>query len=141
MDPISVSCGKIPQLFAKILRWSLGKFDFWAKFKVPKHSISVSGDFFWKNRQFFKVFAKNARFFFKNQGFQAILDPISVSCGQISQLFATRRVKPLKILKNQLPFPLFLAILPFSDPIFTNFLPQGAWSLENFEKTADFRRK
>jgi hypothetical protein len=50
-------------------------------------------------------------------------------------------VKPLKILKNQLPFPLFLAILPFSDPIFTNFLPQGAWSLENFEKTADFRRK
>ena len=43
----------------------------------------------------------------------------------------------LKILKNQLPLPFFLAILPFLDPIFTNFLPQSAWSLENFEKSAD----
>ena len=32
----------------------------------------------------------------------------------------------------------FLAILPFLDPIFTNFLPQSAWSLEKFEKSADF---
>ena len=31
----------------------------------------------------------------------------------------------------------FLAILPFLDPIFTNFLPQSAWSLEKFEKSAD----
>ena len=46
------------------------------------------------------------------------------------------KVKPWKIW-----FLDFLSILSKSKSNFQNFLPQGAWSLENFEKTADFRRK
>ena len=45
------------------------------------------------------------------------------------------RVLQKTCFKNQLPLPFFLAILPFLDPIFTNFLPQR--SLQKFEKSAD----
>jgi len=43
-----------------------------------------------KNLGNFKLFVTKRAFFFKNQGFQAFLEAISVSCGNISQLFAKK---------------------------------------------------
>ena len=67
------------QLFAKILRWSLEKFDFQrklanstnflAKFKALKHSISFSGFFGGKNRQFL---LKKAHFRFLKKHFTKV---------------------------------------------------------------------
>ena len=56
------------------------------KFDENLNPVSVSG--------FFEKTGNFSKYFLKNQGFQAFLDPISVSYGQFSKLFATKRVKP-----------------------------------------------
>ena len=51
------------------------------------------------------------------------------------QIFCARSSK--NMFQKSTSASVFLAILPFLDPIFTNFLPQSAWSLQKFEKSAD----
>ena len=104
-----------------------------ARFFIKLRFLSIFGPYFRFLWPIFKTFCHKAREALKILKNQLPLPFVFFSNFAIfgphfHQLFATKRVKPWKILKFWnfwLPFPFFfLAILPFLDPIFTNFLPK-----------------
>ena len=114
---------KIPQLFATDIRWSLEKFDFLRK-------ISDFYQFCHFRSPFSPTFCHGPKV--KPGKFWKI------NFNLVLKHFWTK----LKVSKPSISGSGdFLSILSKSKSNFQNFLPQGAWSLENFEKTADFRRK